>query len=479
MTQAALASLPLVVVSVLLTLRVSAMRSATAGILAAGVLIATAFSDRAGEVGPGLLRWLPTAVEVVVIIAAGIALARILGASGAQGVLAGWLGQVTGGPLATALLVVHGVTPFAESVTGFGVGVLVGVPLLAAAGFSPHRSAVLGLLGLCAVPWGALGPGTIIAGRLIGETPEAVGIATAWPNLVVTVGVGIAATLMVPGGRSPGALVAGIVSGLVLGVGILLSSLFIGMAPSGALGGLLAVLAHLAWRRAHGTRITLPRQVRHALGPYFLLLGGILASTVAVTTLGVTGPWASVTSPALWLVLTCLFALRWLGVDRATSRLLADDVGRLGRQTALPTAAFLLLGVLMVLGGLTVPIGEAIQATGALALVLGPALGAFGGFITGSGAGANAMFAAAQATVAEGLGVCVLAFVGVQNAAAGVLTMASPARVLLAVRSVPMDVAAAGVSSGQPATVAKVTREVLLVDVVIVLTLGLWNVVLL
>ncbi|WP_131104692.1 L-lactate permease [Ornithinimicrobium sufpigmenti] len=477
--QAALASLPLVVVSVLLALRVSAMRSATAGIVVAGVLIATVFSDGAGDVLPGLLRWLPTAVEVIVIIAAGIALARILSASGAQGVLAGWLGRMTGGQVATALLVVHGVTPFAESVTGFGVGVLVGVPLLAAAGFSPHRSAVLGLLGLCAVPWGALGPGTIIAGRLIGETTEAVGIATAWPNLVVTVGVGIAAVLMVPGGRSPGAVAAGIVSGLVLGAGILASSLLIGMAPSGALGGLLAVVVHLAWRRVHGTRITLPREVRHAVGPYLLLLGGILASTVTVTALDITGAWATVASPAVWLVLTCLVALRWLDVDRETTRQLAVDVRHLGRATALPTAAFLLLGVLMVLGGLTVPIGEAIQATGSVALVLGPALGAFGGFITGSGAGANSMFAAAQGAVAEGLGVSVLAFVGVQNAAAGLLTMASPARVLLAVRSVPPQATSDATAATRPASLSKVTREVLLIDIAIVLALGLWNVLLL
>lgn len=265
----------------------------------------------------------------------------------------------------------------------------------------------------------------------------------------------------------------------MLGSGVLASSLLIGMAPSGAVGGLLAVVAHLAWRRAHGTRVRLPRQVRHALGPYLLLLAGILASTVAVTTLHITGPWVAIASPASWLVLTCLFALRWLAVDRATVRRLVDDVARLGASTALPTAAFLLLGVLMVLGGLTVPIGEAIQATGPVALVLGPAVGAFGGFITGSGTGANSMFAAAQAAVAEGIGVSALAFVGVQNAAAGMLTMASPARVLLALRSVPTEGTVADGSVGPPATFAKVTREVLLVNVVIVLMLGLWNVVLL
>lgn len=474
--QAALAGLPLVVVSVLLALRVSALRAATTGILIAAALILTVLDDRAGEVLPGLLAWLPTAVEVVVIIVAGIALARVLGISGAQDVLARWLGRLTGGPVATALLVVHGVTPFAESVTGFGVGVLVGVPLLAAAGFGPHRSAVLGLLGLCTVPWGALGPGTIVAGRLIGESPDAVGLATAWPNLVVTVGVGVAAVLMVPGGRTPGAVLAGITSGLVLGGGILASSVLVGMAPSGALGGLLAVLAHLAWRRAYGTAVTLPREVRRALVPYALLLTGILLATVAVTALELSGPWTVIASPAIWLVLAGVVAVRWLGVDGPAVRGLVEEVGRLGRQTALPTAAFLLLGVLMVLGGLTEPLGRAIEATGTFALLLGPAVGAFGGFVTGSGAGANSMFAAAQGAVAEGLGVSVLAFVGVQNAAAGLLTMASPARVLLAVRSVPP-----GTGSGDdpPLSLHRVTRSVLAVDLVLVLALGLWNVLLL
>lgn len=482
--EAALAALPLLVVSVLLALRVPALRAATAGIVIAGLLVLTVLDERAGEVLPGLVAWLPTAVEVLVIIVAGIALARVLGVSGAQDVLAGWLGRLTGGPVATALLVVHGVTPFAESVTGFGVGVLVGVPLLAAAGFSAHRSAVLGLLGLCAVPWGALGPGTIVAARLVGESADAMGLATAWPNLVVTVGVGVAAVLMVPGGRTPGAVLAGVASGLVLGAGILGSSVLVGMAPSGALGGLLAVLAHLAWRRAHGTTVTLPREVRRALVPYTVLLVGILLSTVAVSVLDLSGAGAVLASPAVWLVVAGVVAVRRLDVDGAAARGLVHEVAHLGRQTALPTAAFLLLGVLMVLGGLTEPLGRAVEATGSLGLFLGPAVGAFGGFLTGSGAGANAMFAAAQGAVAEGLGVSVVAFVGVQNAAAGLLTMASPARVLLAVRSVPAGTGGgagggAGAGADPPLSLHRVTRSVLAVDLVLVLALGVWNVLLL
>ncbi len=475
MTPAVLASLPLVVVSVLLALRVAPLRAAGAGIVLVIVLVLTAFDDRAGDLVPGLVSWLPTAVEVLVIIGGGIALARIMILSGAQATIAGWLGRMTGGAVTTALLVVHGVTPFAESVTGFGVGVLVGVPLLAAAGFSPHRSAVLGLLGLCAVPWGSLGPGNIVAARLIGSTPEAVGLATAWPNVVVTVGVGVAAVLMIREGRTVRAVVAGVVSGLVLAAGIVLSSLYVGMAPSGALGGLLAVVAHLAWRRLHGATVTVPAEVGRALVPYALLLGGILASTLAVSVLDLSGPSTAVASPALWLVLTCLLAVRWLRLDPATTRALLGEVASLWRHTALPTAAFLALGILMVLGGLTEPIGEAIESTGALALVVGPAVGAFGGFVTGSGAGSNSMFAAAQAAVAEGIGVSQLGFVGVQNAAACMLTMASPSRALLAVRCAPSE----GVAPEHRATLPRVTRSVLLVDVVIVAALAGWNLVVL
>lgn len=469
MSQALLAGLPLAVVVTALVLRVAALRSALLGIGVAVAVTATAFPEHLGELVRGVPAWLPTVVEVLVILGGGIALARVMDRSGAQGVLAGWLGPLTGGPVATALLVVHGVTPFAESVTGFGVGVMVGVPLLAAAGFAPHRAAVLGLLGLCAVPWGALGPGTIVAARLIGATPEEVGVATAWPNVLATVGVGVAAVLMVPGGRSVRAVLAGVASGLVLWAGVLGSSLVVGMAPSGALGGLLAIAVHLVWRRAHGVTVRPTAPVLHALVPYAVLLAGILLATAVVRLLDLGVAGDVLASPAVWLVLTCLVAVRWLRLPAIEQRAVGRELVHLWRRVALPTAAFLALGVVMVLGGLTEPLGEALRSTGPVALALGPVVGAIGGFVTGSGAGANSMFAAAQAAVAQGVGVSPVAFVGLHNAAAGLLTMASPARVLLAVHAVPEVPSLQG-----GATVARVTRTVLLVDAVVVAAMVAW-----
>lgn len=90
-------------------------------------------------------------------------------------------------------------------------------------------------------------------------------------------------------------------------------------------------------------------------------------------------------------------------------------------------------------------------------------------------AGSNSMFAAAQAAVADGIGVPQPAFVGVQNAAACLLTMASPSRVILAVRCAPSG----GVRPEDRATLPRVTRSVLVVDVVLVAALAAWNLVLL
>ncbi|MBD4208122.1 L-lactate permease, partial [Xanthomonas citri pv. citri] len=79
----------------------------------------------AAEVGRGV----PTVVEILAIIAGGITLSRVMEHSGAHARLALWLSAGNGPTLATALLMVHGIIPFLETVTGFGVSLIVGVPL--------------------------------------------------------------------------------------------------------------------------------------------------------------------------------------------------------------------------------------------------------------------------------------------------------------------------------------------------------------
>src|SRR5690625_7312216 len=103
--------------------------------------------------------------------------------TGAQRKLANWLS--TGGPtIAAALLMAHGVVPFLETVTGFGVSVLIGLPLLLSLGFAPYRAAILTLLGLMIGPWGSMGPGTLIAADVAGESLADMGPVSGWRDLI-------------------------------------------------------------------------------------------------------------------------------------------------------------------------------------------------------------------------------------------------------------------------------------------------------
>ncbi|RAF15192.1 L-lactate permease, partial [Burkholderia multivorans] len=103
---------------------------------------------------------------VALILLFGIMLASILEASGAMRALSGWVEATVPSRSIGVALVVFGIVPFAESVTGFGIGVTIGVPVLRRLGCSIRHSALFGLLGVVAVPWGALGPGTTVAAAL-------------------------------------------------------------------------------------------------------------------------------------------------------------------------------------------------------------------------------------------------------------------------------------------------------------------------
>jgi lactate permease len=102
------------------------------------------------------------------VLFGGLLLYNLLLAGGAVAAVSRFLGRLEPDRVALAAGVVVGVAPFFESVTGFGVAVVISAPILLAAGFTPLRAAVLASWGQCAVPWGALGVGTVIGANLAG-----------------------------------------------------------------------------------------------------------------------------------------------------------------------------------------------------------------------------------------------------------------------------------------------------------------------
>ena len=162
-------------------------------------------------------------------------------------------------------------------------------------------------------------------------------------------------------------------------------------------------------------------------------LSSVLAGRVGSAVAGV------LDSPALWLGIACVVAATGLPFAAGTLSASARSAAHTWLRVALPTAGFLLLGVAMAVTGMSATLAQAAGALGRGYLGVAPWIGGLGGFVTGSNAGSNSMFAAAQGQSAQTLGVSVLLLVAVQNCAASALTMASPSRVEMALGLCPQD----------------------------------------
>src|SRR5215207_8997073 len=143
---------------------------------------------------------LGTSGTVLYVLFGGLLLYNVLSAGGAIEGVSRFLGRLEPEKDALAVGVVIGVAPFFESVTGFGVAVVISAPILLAAGFSPLRAAVLASWGQCAVPWGALGVGTVIGANLSDTTFAALSDWSALLSLPLFPIYGVAAVALA-GGR--------------------------------------------------------------------------------------------------------------------------------------------------------------------------------------------------------------------------------------------------------------------------------------
>jgi lactate permease len=433
---AALAALPLLVTLGLLAARVKALYAALAAFGTAAVLAVLAFRTPVGELADAGLHMLPTAVELAAIMLGGILLSELMSRTGAQQRLGDRIGGACGSPGRAVLLVTLGVTPFAESLTGFGIGVVVAVPLLRRLGLPPARAAAVGLLGLVTVPWGSLAPGSLIAAELAGVGFRDLGVHSALLSAPVFLICAVAALLVSHGVR--GALASA--RDLLLAVGTLWTvvwavNLCVGVPPAGVLGGLATISVLLLVPPGPRRRAPGAEPVGRALAPYAFLVGGLLAGRSVLAALGAEdGWWGVLAGPAGWLLLTVALTPALLGTrEPVLRRCLPQALDRWWPVT-LTTLAFLALGTLLTVSGQSHALARAAAELGPGYLFLAPWIGAVGGFLTGSNAGANAMFAAGQGASAQALGYPEVRLVAVQNVSAALASGAAVARVVLAVQ---------------------------------------------
>ncbi|MBM7817323.1 lactate permease [Brevibacterium paucivorans] len=410
-----LASVPLVLPCVLLACRLS---PTVAGVSAVGAAVLVVLLTGVPIDWPSLPEYLGITAEVLFILLNGMILARLMQISGAMRSIGNWVSNATPGIGAGTAFVVFGVVPFVECVTGFGIGVTVGVPILITLGHKPAKAALFGLLGLCAVPWGALAPGTAVASSLTGFDFTTLGVMSGWYNSVVLVVVAL--TVAWGTGFARAALPTFASAGFLWG-SILVTNMLIGTPLAGVIGSALLMGLSLVVYRMGGARI--PAPPARELVPYAVLAGGLLCASV-VAMLVPALEWLAL--PPVWLAVACVVAYRVLP---GQSGMIAEvpDALRSWVPIGVSTGLFMILGWVMAATDMSTAIGEALSPAGAWP---GPLLGAVGSILTGSNTASNAMFAPTIATLsATGS----LSVVAAANVAGSFMILAAPPRVLMAV----------------------------------------------
>lgn len=424
-----------------------------------------------GSIAEAALDMGPPVIEVAIILLGGMGLAELMARSGAQDTIADWLGRAENGGdrSITLLLLVYGLTPFMESVTGYGLGVVITAPLLIRHGLPPVKAVIVGLLGLVLVPWGSLGPGTLVAATLGGEDLTALGVWTAIltvPVLVISM-IGVFAVAI---GRPQlsQVLIAAVVI-IIQWFSLILANVFLGIPLAGVTAAAAVILGLLALTRLRsGPLPKVGGSLYRAILPYLVLVAGIFVATMVVTLFNVGSLWGWVASPAVWAVIASSAAFPLLRVSRSQWTPAIVTIVRGWFPVATTAVLFLVLGIIMSVSGMAEHLAVAAADTVPLFVALVPAIGAIGGYLTGSNVGSAAMFSAATTTAATSLGANSLIVLAGQNVAGSFAIITSPPRVALAV-GVALPPGQALSASATARLVAPVIASVLLLGLLVLL----------
>jgi lactate permease len=137
-------------------------------------------------------------------------------------------------------------------------------------------------------------------------------------------------------------------------------------------------------------------------------------------------------TPGFWVFVATLIAAPILGLDVAGFGRALLRTWRQFLPGAIAIISFLATAQIMLVSGMTATLGTAVATLGSNYRWLAPWLGALGGWLTGSNAGGNAMFALLQKEASKRAGVPVAWSMAAQNGAGSIATMVAPARAVLA-----------------------------------------------
>lgn len=339
--------------------------------------------------------------------------------------------------------------PFAESATGFGVGMLGTVNLLRHFALAPSRLMVFALMSQTLIPWGGMGSGTMLAAAYARMPPAELGL-----YCLVPVALLLAAWLplywrcarqagFAGGGIECLAEATWIMAGLVL---LALATAWLG--PETALLAAYAPLIALHFlldRRPGAAELKAALVIVRPYGLLILVL--VLTRLVpelraALVAFGQLSPWDDLPtwSPFFhagnWLVLGAIATAMARKRKAPQSVRLGAEIGtawRTGRQATLTVFLFAMLAELLAAGGISQAAADALFATwqGAAILVTPLVAGGFG-ILANSGNAPNSLMMPAQLAMAGQAGLAVAAVAALQHVSGTSMSLFSPVRMSIA-----------------------------------------------
>ena len=340
-------------------------------------------------------------------------------------------------PPMRAVLVVCGLGVLVESLTGMGVSLLITVPILARL-FAGWRVLALALIGMSLMPWGALSLAALVGAKLGGIEPSAFAFELWLMSGAVAALLPMLAVLCA-GSTRPADYLLALCTGGAMWAATGWASFLLGVEAAGVLGGLAVLVLLLAMT---GAQREIAAALRHqGLRPYAILIAAVVAQKALVAL----APWiaealvirsvnlsvAPLTLPGLALVAAVTITAR------QPYRGLIEGTLQRSWRPLLTAAMFLICARLLVECGAIAALAGATASLGPHAALLATgALGAVGGFITGSGISANALFLPAAATTGLSFGQAEL-FAVLSNAASGHTAMASLPIIALLIAALP------------------------------------------
>jgi lactate permease len=411
------------------------------GLWASGIFASAEISHLSHAVADAFI--LQVLVGVVVFL--GLLFVEVSGRGGGPAALGAALTSLGLSTPRSVIVIVLGIGVALESLTGYGVSMLVTVPLLLRI-VDRTQTMRLALIGMSLMSWGALSVAALLGAELA-EIPtwvlaEAV-LRTSGP---VAAALPFFCLFGLPG-VGPRDVGYALITGIVLVGGIAITSQWIGVEVAGVGGGLAVLFFAIV---TAGSREGLARNLlSRAVLPYGLLVAGVVLQKVtipAVTAMGFTATietervsFRVLESPGIALLLVSLISAMLIsrsGTGVGATTLLSQVTRRAWRPL---TAIFLFLltaRILVEIGGIGA-LSELLSLLGVhMAAVVVTLLAAAGSFATGSGVTSNALFMSSAAAVGANLDARVL-FAALQHSGSAHMAMASLPIISLMMAALP------------------------------------------